>query len=320
MVNFLYCFDSNYNDQAFSSMISILDNTSTDIKLYIIHKNEINKEFIPREIKKHENLEKLTVYKFNSNHKEFPNIENAHVSEATYYRIFFDEYLDEEIKSIVYIDADIICNKDPSKLINEFTNDLINSEYVISAKTEFKKNKNTIKDFERIKLKSTKYFNAGFLLIDINKWKRNNIKNKLLELFNIIDFELTAWDQDLLNYFIDGNYNELPNELNLNINLEKNYKKHELKKLYEETIFFHFYGKVKPWVSRGLFTKNSEIYQNNFRKISKLKYHIEHRYIRSSLYFLFKSFFTLRFIDIKYKLNFLRIFFLEAIKKKAIKD
>ena len=40
MVNFLYCLDSNYNYQAFSSMISILDNTSIDVNFYIIHKDE----------------------------------------------------------------------------------------------------------------------------------------------------------------------------------------------------------------------------------------------------------------------------------------
>ncbi len=316
MVNFLYCLDSNYNYQAFSSMISILDNTSIDVNFYIIHKDEEIESFIPDIILKHEKLRNVKVYKFDSNHTEFPNIHNAHVSEATYYRIFFDEYLDEDIKTVAYIDADIICNKDPSKLIKRFTKDLVSSEYIFAAKTEFIKNNETSDNFERIKLNSTNYFNAGFLLIDVTKWRENKIKKKVLELFKNIDFELHAWDQDLLNHFFDGRYQELPNEMNLNIDLERRYKRSELKKLYNETIFFHFYGKVKPWVSRGLYTENSAIYQNNFRKVSSLKHHIEHRYIRSSFYFLIKSFFTLRFFDIQYKYSFIKIFFSEALKKK----
>ena len=41
MVNILYCFDKNYNLQAFTSMISLLDHSEDIINLYIIHKDEI---------------------------------------------------------------------------------------------------------------------------------------------------------------------------------------------------------------------------------------------------------------------------------------
>ena len=40
-INFLYCFDKNYNTQAFSSMISLLNNTSKRISIYVIHNEEM---------------------------------------------------------------------------------------------------------------------------------------------------------------------------------------------------------------------------------------------------------------------------------------
>ena len=39
-INFLYCFDSNYNIQAFTSIISLLKNTSRKINIYVIHSED----------------------------------------------------------------------------------------------------------------------------------------------------------------------------------------------------------------------------------------------------------------------------------------
>ena len=44
----------------------------------------------------------------------FPNVHGSHVSDATYYRLFIDDYLPSEIEYILYVDADIVCKKDIS--------------------------------------------------------------------------------------------------------------------------------------------------------------------------------------------------------------
>ena len=43
--NILYCFDSNYNQQAFSSISSLLDKASSKISLHILHKEESKTDF-----------------------------------------------------------------------------------------------------------------------------------------------------------------------------------------------------------------------------------------------------------------------------------
>ena len=45
MINLLYCFDDNYNYQAFSSIISILDKVNEDINIFVIHKNKKSDNF-----------------------------------------------------------------------------------------------------------------------------------------------------------------------------------------------------------------------------------------------------------------------------------
>ena len=81
-MNFLYCFDENYNTQAFVSIYSLLQNVSEKINIFIIHKNK-DHLFFPPEVLNHKNLNELNTYEYKQSEFAFPNIENAHVSEAS---------------------------------------------------------------------------------------------------------------------------------------------------------------------------------------------------------------------------------------------
>ena len=59
MLNFLYCFDENYNVQGFLSMYSLLEKVDIKIQIYLIHKSQKDKINIPSKIKNHKNLESL---------------------------------------------------------------------------------------------------------------------------------------------------------------------------------------------------------------------------------------------------------------------
>ena len=97
-VNFLYCFDTNYNSQAFTSMISLLDCSTKKINIYVIH-NEKNFELqVPEKILNHKNLIFFESYQFNDYEHEFPNIKNVHISVATYFRLFIQNYLPKKEK------------------------------------------------------------------------------------------------------------------------------------------------------------------------------------------------------------------------------
>ena len=119
MINFLYCFDSNYNKQAFCSMTSLLNHSSEKINIYIIHKDEVDVNFLPPQVLDANSLNKIKVKKYDKKISNFPNIKNSHVSEATYYRLFVDDYFNNEFDDFVYLDADIICVNDPIKELLE---------------------------------------------------------------------------------------------------------------------------------------------------------------------------------------------------------
>ena len=65
-------------------------------------------------------------------------IDKAHISEATYYRLF-EYYLPDNIDLVTYIDADMIVNNPLTELRKNIEN-LKHSEYILSAKTEILKN------------------------------------------------------------------------------------------------------------------------------------------------------------------------------------
>ena len=65
-MNFLYCFDENYNKQAFTSIISLLDNVHEKINIFVIHNKKLINNEIPNKILNHQNLNMINLYEFNN--------------------------------------------------------------------------------------------------------------------------------------------------------------------------------------------------------------------------------------------------------------
>ena len=314
MLNLLYCFDSNYNIQAFTSIFSFLEKSSEKICLNVIHKDTSKKEIFPENILKHSNLKELNIYKFDRKFNTFPKVENSHVSEATYYRLFFNNYIKniEDIETIIYVDCDMICLKDPFITISEHSKNLIESQYVLAARKEKFETIEMDKIKKNLKLSSSKYMNAGFLLIDVSKWINRNLTQKLCEKLLQIEKNIIYWDQDVFNAYLDGKFYELPESLNCYTNLEDNLI------VSEEIKIIHFYGNKKPWTTKGILNKKSTYYQDMFRELGLGNYHITHKRRRESVKHLISGIFNLKIIYIKKPISFLKDFLASLTKKPNI--
>ena len=84
MYTFLYCFDNNYNLQAFTSIISLLDKATKEISINIIHSSMSDSNDIPKTILQHPKLIELKLFKFKKDELVFPNIIGKHISESIY--------------------------------------------------------------------------------------------------------------------------------------------------------------------------------------------------------------------------------------------
>ncbi|MDC0471636.1 hypothetical protein OAN51_01250 [Acidimicrobiia bacterium] len=272
---YLYCFDDNFNKQAFTSMISLLDNVKEPVAINAIHPDPDIHNKVPELINKHKNLRKLNFYLFKNCNYQFPNLDGNHISEATYYRLFIDKYLQNTVKNIVYIDADMVCINDPTDAINITISDLIRSDQLVSVKTEFKYKDPETDIFERLNL-SENYFNAGLMIINYEKWINDQVGGELLEIMNKNYSKIVFWDQDVLNLYINGAYLELDEKLNY-------YSQYVLNNLEDKKYLIHYVGSKKPWLTSGAFEIASEFYHLNFRKLYSNDYHIEHKWKTASI-------------------------------------
>ncbi len=303
-MNFLYSFDENYNSQAFSSMISLLDQVSENINIFVIHNKENAISDLPVRIKNHEKLNSIKFYEFKDNNYYFPNIPGTHISAATYYRLFIENYLNQDIDEITYLDADTICLKDPIELLREEFTNLVKSKNAISATTEIIKSEieekyinEYVMPWNRLGIKD-RYFNAGVLLISFRQWKELRYSEKLLSNLQTLKENIIYWDQDILNSVVNGNYCELDKKFNLSDTSVQREK-------VEHVVFMHYSGKSKPWNTAYAFKDISKYYHKNYRKVHSTYFHIEHNGKVNSLAYLIKAIVDGTFFDIEYKLRYL---------------
>lgn len=257
-LNICYVFDHGAVRGAGVSICSICENNRNS--KFIFHAlctdltdNDINKlELIT---KKYNTTIVLYFIDKNANIIKQLDLGNFHV--ATWYRIFIPYII--ECKKVLYIDADIL-NLAP--LTNIFKIDINN--YFIAAAPDTKK---TNKDRNSmLNLKNHIYFNAGVLLINIDKWINNNCSNKILDIVKKYGHKLVLPDQDALNilfstnkdtYYLDKKYNR--------VGL---WKEQNIKEKLDETVLLHFV-QTKPWQEAWLYEKRPYI-ENLYAEYEKL--------------------------------------------------
>ena len=301
-INFIYAADENYNKQLLISINSLLEQFSGIANIHIIHKAPAS--FIHRfqEINKFDNVDQLNIYEFNESKVLFPNIEGTHISEATYYRLFVDKYIPNDIEEYVYLDADIICLSDPHDYLRNNINTLLKSSFSFSARTELTRDNNLDK-FLKLGLSGEKYFNAGVLIVNHAKWLNENVYSELIKHIDKIKNNIEFWDQDVLNSFFNAKYLEMDNKLNYGLDLFNN--ELDNNSIKKNSIFLHYQGSNKPWDIVGSTMKNSEFYNSQYYKLFGSNYHVVSKYRRGDLFKLIKIIFTLKIFKIKNPFGFI---------------
>ena len=281
MNNYLYCLDSNYNIPASCSIYSLLENSKNKINIYIMHKECNDSNFLPSNIINHPKLNKVKIFKVDLGRYEFPNIFGTHVSEATYYRLFIQDYITDDIEFITYLDCDVFCINDPYKLIINNIEKMKDSGYTISTCPEPSLKNHSI---DYLKMKTDKYFNAGVMIIDFNKWKLSDMKNNCLEIMREQKEKLLFWDQDTLNLYFDGQYEPLPETLNFKVDMAVGNKALSISDTDTKSIsLVHYSGKFKPWSVRGAVNENAEYFQRIYRKLYNERYYLNINYKKNAM-------------------------------------
>ncbi len=225
--------DDNYAPFVATTIASICDHTQSFIDFYVLDGGitSEDKQKIATLKNKFSNFSVEYIQVDITKYIDAKNYKNIcfYVSLATYNR-FLIPLLQTGIAKAIYLDVDIICNLDIERL---YDTNLKN--YPLAAAPDYVCGNEGENRKSRLNIESANpYFNAGVLLIDCEKWRQENISQKLFEIAKNYHDVLQMADQDVLNMFFCKQYIVLDQKFNV---IES----------ADEIVLRHFAGMIKPW-------------------------------------------------------------------------
>lgn len=225
---------------------SIQEHTSEKVNVHILSNDftDIEKQMIENLFNKKQILT-FEFYVVNDDVLLDINIIAEHLTIQTLYRLLIPNLLPRNIKKVIYLDSDLVVEKDISILFN-----IQLDNYLIGAVNELFEPILPIIQFESIR----DYFNAGVLLINLEKWRQVDFVNQCLDYAQENPEKLLLGDQDILNGVLKGEWKRIPLEWNVvrGVFEEKNtYKKYypflNIEGILSKPSILHYTSPSKPW-------------------------------------------------------------------------
>ena len=205
----VYSSDDNYTQHTGVSIVSLLDNNKhfDDIHIYVIDNeiSKVNKEKLIDIINNYGR--RISFIDFNK-YKSMLNLNMQwNISISSYARLFISSMLPNNVDKVLYFDCDtVIVNK-----VDELWNTDIKDYYVAGVADTVSSSTKSSVGIDR----DGKYINAGMLLINLKKWREDNIQDKFIEFININNGSVTHHDQGVINGVLQNNLKILKPNFNL---------------------------------------------------------------------------------------------------------
>ena len=243
-MNIIIAINQKYIERAKSMLFSLRKNNSCDIDVYLLHKELSSDE-----------VAELSLYLKNNCNINLHSItvdcsifRNAPLckwwSEEMYYRLLAFDFLPIEENRALWLDSDIIINKN----IEDFYNQPIEDEYAVVCE-----GCNQTGNIRLLLPESNKYFNSGVILFNFDSIRKSITTEKIFQLIEKYRDVLKMPDQDILNilYYNNVIYADpikFNNETFGDHILSKK-KMFEIKNLAK---IIHYNGPIKPWDYTGI--------------------------------------------------------------------
>jgi lipopolysaccharide biosynthesis glycosyltransferase len=175
-----------------------------------------------------------------------------HISKMTFARFMIPRIFGKDVRRVLYLDADVLVLEDLGPLWDtDLKGSVIGAVLDRILDPQIKARAPGLEKFPRVR----DYFNAGVLLIDLDRWRKETISESALEyLIRHPDSPLA--DQDALNAACDGRWTEL----DLSWNFYDHFKTAILHMpAAERPKIAHFTGQ-KPWKASAL-SVNADLYE-----------------------------------------------------------
>jgi lipopolysaccharide biosynthesis glycosyltransferase len=135
-------------------------------------------------------------------------VRSKHVSHMAYARLFLTDFVPSGARRAVYIDTDLLFNRDVLALAAWPLDGAIIGAVPNGSAAD------SAGHFARLGVAGSVYFNSGVLVCDVAAWGRERVAERALNFAASFEGELALWDQDLLNAVLIGQWQELPGDWN----------------------------------------------------------------------------------------------------------
>ncbi len=163
----------------------------------------------------------------------------AYFTTAMYYRLMIPELFPNDVNKILYLDMDVLVEGRLDELWNE---DILNKGAAV------------VEDSATIHLGEytpPRYFNSGVMLINLDYWRKYNVKEKAIDFMVKHRDILRFPDQDALNVVLQDDLIYVSDKWNYHLNLDKRFLKQALRGRIAKDkapVIIHFNQRVKPWM------------------------------------------------------------------------
>jgi len=179
----------------------------------------------------------------------------GYVGRSAYYKLFLPELLGPEYSRIIYLDSDVIVEKD----IGNLWRSDIGNYYVLAVQdliNPFVSSPFGLRNWRQLgREPGDALFNTGVLVLNAARWHEENITQKLIQYLKDHHRYVQLCDQDAMNAVFRGEWGRLNARWNVlpYMSIAGSYsllgrKDHE--ELLEHAHVYHYCGPSKPWNKR----------------------------------------------------------------------
>lgn len=213
--------DNNYRDKLETTIKSICYH-NRDLKFYIFNE-DIPKEWFYLMEKRLEKLNcEILNIEIDAEKVKYFSTPDEHIKYMTYFRYFIAEFVKED--RALYLDCDMVIHGN----INPLFQKDFEGNYIIAVPDGWYKN----------------IFNAGMMMVNVHKWKTDNICQNLLELTAEKHQEIYG-DQGVLNLLFENKWKKVSPHYNfmvgldtLNVSLYPNYTPYQSQEVLSKLDFY----------------------------------------------------------------------------------
>ena len=173
---------------------------------------------------------------------------------ATYFRLLIPELLASDISKVIYLDADVIVHADLGGLwatpLGSYPLLAVQDQGVRHISGPY-----GLSNYKSLGIpEDAKYFNAGVLVLDLEKWRRDRISDAVVQYIRDNSEHIRFHDQDGLNAvlwnkwgWLDPRWNQMPQLLQVARVEDSPFDPITHERTMRDPYITHFASSDKPW-------------------------------------------------------------------------